>query len=82
MKTREFNLLCECFANISKMNDDAREIHFKCVMSKGYLFLDMTEKQVRKIKNVLQATFPEKFRYYDKPDEHGYTAEFEYLKFK
>ena len=74
--------MCECLAEIAKQNEPARENNLKLFMSQGYLFLDLTDRQVDKMKAVLQANYPDKFIAYAKPDENGYTAEFEYLRFK
>lgn len=82
MLTTVFKRVCENLIEISKLNEPVRENNLKLFMSQGYLFLDMTDKQVDKLKDVLKANFPDKFVEYVKPDEYGFTAEFEYLRFK
>ena len=82
MKTTVFKRMCECLTEISKQNEPVREHNLKVFMSQGYLYLDLTDKQVNKLKDVLSANYPDKFVVYAEPDENGYTAEFEYLRFK
>ena len=77
-----FKRMCECLTEISKQNEPVRENNLKLFMSQGYLFLDLTDKQVDKLKGVLSANYPDKFVVYAEPDAHGFTAEFEYLRFK
>lgn len=77
-----FKRMCECLAEISKLNSPVRENKLKLFMSQGYLFLDLTDKQVNKLKAVLKSNYPDRFIEYSEPDEHGFTAEFEYLRFK
>lgn len=82
MLTTVFKRMCECLTEISKLNEPVRENKLKLFMSQGYLFLDLTDKQVDKLKGILKANFPDKFVVYANPDEHGFTSEFEYLRFK
>lgn len=82
MTTTVFKRMCECLTEISKQNEPVRENNLKLFMSQGYLFLDLTDKQVNKLKDVLRANYPDKFVDYTEPDEHGFTAKFEYLRFK
>ena len=82
MMTTVFKRMCENLTEISKLNEPARENNLKLFMSQGYLFLDLTDRQVNKLKAVLQANYPDKFIVYANPDEHGFTSEFEYLRFK
>ncbi len=74
--------MCENLAEISKLNEPARENNLKLFMSQGYLFLDLTEKQIEKLKSVLAVNYPDKYVVYDEPDQHGFISEFEYLRFK
>lgn len=82
MKTSLFKRMCENITEISKLDNEQREKHLQLFMSQGYLFLDLTDKQVDTLKTVLKTHYPDKYKIYDKPDSHGFTAEFEYLRFK
>lgn len=82
MMTTVFKRMCDCLTEISKLNEPVRENNLKLFMSQGYLFLDLTDKQVNKLKDVLKSNYPDKYITYSEPDEHGFTAEFEYLRFK
>lgn len=82
MTNNVFKRMCDNLIEISKLNEHAKENHLKLFMSQGYLFLNLTDKQVEKLKNVLKAYFTDKYKEYNKPDEHGFIAEFEYLRFK
>lgn len=64
------------------MGEPKREQHLKIFMSQGYLFFELTEKQVNELKQVLKEHYPDKYIEYDKPDERGFVAEFECLRFK
>lgn len=76
-----FKTMCDNLCEISRLNEPARENSLKLFMSQGYLFLDLTDKQVNKLKAVLKENYPDKFKEH-LPDEHNFTAEFEYLRFK
>lgn len=82
MMNNIFKRMCESLVEISRLNEPARENHLNLFMSQGYLFLDLTDRQVDKLKNVLKTNCPDKYKEYDEPDDHGYTAEFNYLRFK
>lgn len=82
MKANIFKQVLNNLTEISKLNEPARESHLNLFMSQGYLFLDLTDKQVSKLKECLVVNYPDKFITYEKPDEHGYTSEFHYLRFK
>lgn len=58
MTTAVFKRMCENLTEISKLNEPARENNLKLFMSQGYLFLDLTDKQVYKLKGVLSANYP------------------------
>lgn len=78
-----FKRMCERLTTIAHMNEpEQRETHLRLFMSQGYLFLDLTDKQVDSLKSLFKKEYPDKFKEYSKPDEHGFTAEFEYLRFK
>ena len=77
-----FKTMCRNLIEISKLENEQRERNFDLFMSQGYLFLELTDKQVSKIKEVLKEYYPDKFIEYDKPDEHGFTSEIAYLRFK
>lgn len=82
MTTTVFKRMCECLTEISKQNEPVRENNLKLFMSQGYLFLDLTDLQVKHLQRILSAYFPDKYIVYAEPDEHGFTAKFEYLRFK
>lgn len=77
-----FKRMCENMIEISKHTGEQRERELNLFMSQGYLFLDLTDKQVNKLKVVLKNNYPNEYKEYDKPDEHGFTSEFYYLRFK
>lgn len=82
MVTNLFKRMCDNLIEISRLNEPARENYLKLFMSQGYLFLDLTDKQVANLKNILKVNYPDKYKEYAKPDEHGFVAEFDYLRFK
>ena len=82
MTTTVFKRMCECLTEISKQNEPVRENNLKLFMSQGYLFLDLTDLQVKHLQRILAAYFTDKYIVYAEPDEHGFTAKFEYLRFK
>lgn len=82
MKTKLFNKMCERLTQIAHYDEPYRNDTLKVFMSQGYLFLDLTDKQVDKIRALFKSEYPDKFVEYEEPDEHGFTAAFEYLRFK
>ena len=83
MKKSAFNSFCQLLVNAGHIEDaKQRDIELSTIMSMGFIFLDLTELQVKHLQRILAAYFPEKYVVYDKPDAHGFTAEFEYLRFK
>lgn len=83
MNKLAFNGFCQSLVNVGHIEDrKKRDIELSCIMSMGFIFLDLTELQVRHLQRILMAYFPEKYIVYKEPDENGYTAEFEYLRFK
>lgn len=82
MKINLFTRMCDNLIKISRLNEPAREAHFKLFMSQGYLFLDLTDKQIANLKSILKLNYPDKYKEYATPDEHGFTAEFGNLRFK
>ena len=74
--------MCERLTQIAHYDEPYRNDTLKVFMSQGYLFLELTNKQVEKLKALFKAEYPDKFVVYAEPDEHGFTAEFEYLCFK
>lgn len=81
MTTSVFKRMCDRLVEISRLNEPAREQHLKLFMSQGYLFLDLTDMQVSKLKCVLRINYPDKCKIHE-PDEHGFTMDFDYLRFK
>ena len=82
MTTKLFNRMCERLTQIAHYNEPYREDTLNVFMSQGFLFLELTNKQVDKIKNVFKTHFPDIYKEYPTPDEHGFTSEFKYLRFK
>lgn len=82
MKRMYFNNVVWSLIQISKMNEPARTKHLDLYMTQGYIFLELTNKQAEEIKNVFKAHFPDIYKEYPTPDEHGFTSEFKYLRFK
>ena len=82
MTTRLFKNMCNRLTVIAHSPAPYRDNMLKVFMSKGYLFLELTDKQVEKLKALFKAEYPDKFIQYDEPNEHGFTAAFEYLRFK
>lgn len=82
MKTQEFNRMCSELSIISDLSDPLRQKQLDLFMVAGYMWIDLTDKQVQKIKVLLKNRFPDKYVEYPEPDSHGFTAEFEYLRFK
>ena len=83
MKKSSFNSFCQTLVNVGHIEDrKQRNIELSAIMSMGFIFLDLTELQAKHIQRILAAYFPDKYVEYNKPDENGYTAEFEYLRFK
>lgn len=64
------------------MDENKRKIALQIFMQQGYLFLDLTDKQVSKLKAVLKGLYPDIYKEYNKPDGNGFTSEFMYLRFK
>lgn len=82
MKRTYFNSVVWSLIQISKMNEPARTNHLDLFMSQGYIFLDLTEKQIAEIKTLFKTHFSDIYKEYHEPDEHGFIAEFKYLRFK
>lgn len=82
MKTNIFKRVCENLTEIAHMPTPARDKHLDLFMSQGYLFLDLTDKQVTTLKVLFKREYPNIYREFPEPDDHGFTAEFKYLLFK
>lgn len=82
MLTSIFKRVCHNLQEISKMDENNRQTNLQLFMSQGYLFLDLTDKQVDKLKTVLKDSYPDIYKEYNKPDNNGFTGEFMYLRFK
>ena len=82
MMNNVFKTMCVNLVEISKLNEPERERHLNLFMSQGYLFLNLTDKQVYKLKELLKAKYSDLYIQYSKPDENGFTSEFMYLRFK
>ena len=82
MKTMIFTHMCDCLKGIAQEPEPKRTADLRLFMSQGYLFLDLTENQIRQLKQVLSYYFTDLYIVYKEPDENGYTAEFMYLRFK
>lgn len=82
MTNATFKDMCSFMHAVSTMDEPKREQRLKEIMSAGYLFISLTDRQVIKFKALLKRDFPDKFIEYPEPDPHGFTAEFEYLRFK
>ena len=82
MKTMIFIQMCECLKGIAHEPEPKRTADLELFMSQGYLFLDLTENQIRQLKQVLSYYFTDLYIVYKDPDENGYTSEFMYLRFK
>lgn len=83
MKKSAFNSFCQHLVNVAHIEEKkTREIELNALMSMGFVFLDLTDLQVKHLQRIFAAYFPEKYVVYAEPDEHGFTAEFEYLRFK
>lgn len=52
-----FRQMCVCLSEISELPENEREKKLKLFMSQGYLFLNLTEKQVYKLKELLKAKY-------------------------
>ena len=74
--------MCDNLIEISKHSGEQKERELNLFMSQGYLFLDLTDKQVSKIKTVFKENYSDEYKEYNEPDEHGFTSEFRYLRFK
>ena len=77
-----FRQMCVRLSEISELPENEKEKELKLFMSQGYLFLDLTEKQIYKLKELLKAKYTDLYIQYSKPDENGFTSEFMYLRFK
>ena len=83
MKTSAFNSFCQALVNVGHIEDTKRrDIELSAIMSMDFIFLDLTDLQVKDVQRILAAYFPEKYIEYAEPDEHGFTAKFENLRFK
>ncbi|MBO7695093.1 MAG: hypothetical protein J6T10_20935 [Methanobrevibacter sp.] len=82
MKKAYFNGMCDKLTQISQLPEPERTKTIDFFMCQAYLFLDLTEKQISKLKEIFKMFYPDIYKEYDKPDENGYTAEFKYLQFK
>ena len=82
MTTKLFKNMCDCLTEIAHYDEPIRNDTLKVFMSQVYLFLELTNKQVEKLKALFKAEYPDKFIEYGEPDEHAFTAAFEYLRFK
>ena len=82
MTNGTFKGLCTFMHDISLLSNPDRERRLNEILSAGYLYLSLTDRQVREFKALLKRDFPDKYVEYPEPDSHGFTAEFEYLRFK
>ena len=67
MMNNVFKTMCVNLVEISKLNEPERERHLNLFMSQGYLFLNLTDKQVYKLKELLKAKYPDLYIQYSKP---------------
>ena len=82
MKKSVYRNFCLRLVGIALIEDKQdRDRRLNELMSCGYLWLDLTEKQVQQVKRILILNYPDKCKIHE-PDENGYTVEFEYLSFK
>lgn len=82
MKKSAYMNFCLRLVGIALIEDKQdRDRRLNELMSCGYLWLDLTEKQAQQIKQILILNYPDKVKTHE-PDENGYTVEFEYLRFK
>ena len=77
-----FKQMCECLKGISQEQEPKKTADLNLFMPQGYLFLDLTEKQINQLKQVLSYYFTDLYIVYKEPDENGFTSEFMYLRFK
>ena len=83
MKKSAFNDFCQALVNVGHIEDPKqRDIELSAIMSMRFIFLDLTDLQVKHLQRILAAYFPDKYIVYAEPDAHGFTAEFEYFRFK
>ena len=80
MKKTDFMTMCDTLQKISVAPNRAQEL--KVFMCMCFLFVSLTDRQARELKPFLKSHFPDLYKEYEKPDENGFTAEFEYLRFK
>lgn len=80
MKRPMFSMLIYRLKEIAKAPN--RDALLNEIMSCGFLFLDLTDKQVEQLKNVLKFYYTDLYIVHAEPDEHGFTDEFMYLRFK
>lgn len=82
MKKSNFMNFCLQLVGIALIVDkDERDRRLNLLMSQGYLWLDLTDKQVDHVKHILIMNYPDKCKIHE-PDENGFTMDFEYLRFK
>lgn len=82
MKKSDYMNFCLQLVGIAQIKDlEERERRLRLVMSQGYLWLELTDKQVEHVKQILIVNYPDKCKIHE-PDEHGFTMDFEYLRFK
>ena len=80
MKNNIFNAMCDDLMRIAIAPN--RDELLNVFMSQGYLFINLTDKQVDKLRVLFAACYPDIYEVFDEPDEHGFTAQFKYLLFK
>lgn len=81
MKAREFKCFRKNLTEISRLPKDRRDAHMKILMSAGFLWLSLTDKQVDIIKEQLLNEFPDECNVHE-ADERGFTMDFRYISFK
>lgn len=82
MKKSMFMNFCLQLVGIALITDiEDRKCRLNLLMSQGYLWLDLNDKQVDQVKQILLVNYPDMCKVHE-PDEHGFTMDFEYLRFK
>lgn len=82
MKKSNYMNFCLQLVGIAQIEDKTdRERRLNEFMSAGYLWLDLTDKQAQQVKHILIENYPDKCKMH-KPDENGFTMDFEYLRFR
>lgn len=82
MKKSRYMNFCLQLTGIAQIEDrQERDRRLNEFMSAGFLWLELTEQQARQVKHILIENYHDKCKIH-KPDENGFTMDFEYLRFK